>query len=202
MPVGYRAASDAHTAGVSAVVVAAGGSVRFGRQKLLADLRGEPLLGHTLRSVLAAGIGHLVLVVTPALDLSGVEASADGRVTIAINPDPARGMFSSVQTGLAAVRGGQVVVVLPGDMPFVRSTTIAKVSHESLEAAAVVVACYRGTRGHPVAMPAATARAILAAPGDSTLSAELHRAGPVYELDVDDPGVVRDVDSPKDLEGG
>jgi CTP:molybdopterin cytidylyltransferase MocA len=107
-----------------AVVPAAGASRRFGSPKLLADIRGEPLLQHTLRSLLDGGVERLVVVVAPHANLSTVTMLGDSRVTVVINRDPERGMFSSIQTGLAQVDGDADVLVLPADMPFVRASTV------------------------------------------------------------------------------
>ena len=101
-----------------AVVPAAGSSTRFGTMKLLADVGGAPLLERTLASLLDAGVARVVVVTRAGEAFEAVPSMADPRVTVSVNPDPARGMFSSIQTGLA-VAGGDVVLVLPADMPFV-----------------------------------------------------------------------------------
>src|SRR5690242_3670734 len=64
----HRVMSDSR----SAVVPGAGRAERFGSQKLLADLDGEPLLNHTLRSLLDAGLQRVVLVVSRELSLASV----------------------------------------------------------------------------------------------------------------------------------
>src|SRR6187401_1039449 len=107
---------------VAAVVLAAGQSLRYGRAKLLDVVRGEPMLNHTLRCLLDGGVDRIVLVTGLDAAFAAVPLAHDSRVTVVVNPDPGRGMFSSVQAGLAAA-DGDCVIVLPGDMPFVRSAT-------------------------------------------------------------------------------
>ena len=73
--------------------------------------------------------------------------TTDPRVIVVVNPDPSRGMFSSIQTGVSAAEGDPILV-LPGDMPFVRSETVA-----ALVAAArlgeIVSPRYGSKHGHP-----------------------------------------------------
>jgi molybdenum cofactor cytidylyltransferase len=186
---------------VVAVVPAAGFSTRFGAAKLLADVDGMPLIARTLASLLDAGIARIVVVTREGLDLERVDALADPRVTAVVNPDPARGMFSSIQTGLAAAIG-DVVLVLPADMPFVASGTVAAVAAHAAATQSVIVPVFRGRNGHPLAIPAAVRDRLVAIDPATTLKDALAAVGASREsLDVPDPGVLRDVDVPGDLVG-
>src|SRR3954469_20467574 len=112
-----------------AVVTAAGSAERFGGRKLLAPVKGEPLLDHTIRALLDGGAAEVIVVVgTDArAELErDVNAMNDARVRPVENPDPSRGMFSSIQEGVRTA-SGDVLLVLPGDMPFVRSETVRQV---------------------------------------------------------------------------
>ena len=182
-----------------AIVPAAGKGERFGSPlKLLADVRGEPMLGRTVRSLLEGGVDRVVVVTAPGTALETIAILGDERVSVVRNPDPSRGMFSSIQAGLAGA-DGDPIIVLPGDMPFVRGGTVAAV----LTAArldAVISPRYRGQRGHPIALPGRLRSGILKADPASTLSEVLTKAGEDrIELDVDDPGILRDVDTKQDL---
>lgn len=188
-------------AGVTGVVPAAGASRRFGSAKLLADIAGEPLLQHTLRAVLDGGVSRVVLVVASAdHGLSAVPLFQDERVSIAINPEPARGMFSSIQTGLAQVAPGQAALVLPADMPFVRAQTVAAVVAAYARDGLAVVAAMGGRRGHPLIVPGSVWPLLLKQDSGTTLKAalsDLHVS--LQDVPVDDPGVLRDVDVRDDL---
>jgi molybdenum cofactor cytidylyltransferase len=195
--------SDSQSAAV-AVVPAAGASSRFGSMKLLADVDGHPLLEHTLQSLLDGGVGRIVLVVTSAPALGTVPLIGDARVILAVNPDPSRGMFSSIQTGLEAAGRGDPFVVLPADMPFVPPDVIAAVIAEARRTDTVVVPTHAGRRGHPVVIPGRFRRPILEAAPSSNLKDVLASIcpGPVHELHVEAAGVLRDVDVPGDLMTG
>ena len=184
---------------VAAVVPAAGQSTRFGTMKLLADVGGAPLLERTLASLLDAGVVRVV-VVTRAVDaFEAVSSMADPRVAVVVNPDPARGMFSSIQAGLT-IAGGDVVLVLPADMPFVAPETVVAVVGRATATGSVVVPVHEARRGHPIAIPRRLCDVLLAIEPTTTLKDALAAAGAsMVLLDVPDPGVLRDVDVPGDL---
>ena len=184
---------------VVAVVPAAGQSTRFGAAKLRADVAGEPLLARTLASLLDAGVAHAIVVTREDQRFEDVPALTDSRVTTVVNPHPERGMFSSIQAGLA-VAAGDVVLVLPGDMPFVASATVAAVAARAAASGSVIVPVHQGRNGHPLAIPAAVRDRLLPLDPATTLKDALAAVGASREiLDVPDPGVLRDVDVPGDL---
>src|SRR5689334_20616004 len=102
----------------SAIVPAAGSATRFGGGKLIADIDGQALLDRTIGVLLRAGIDEVVVVVPPNERwMDAVTLLTDQRVRTTVNPDPSRGMFSTIQIGAELVSGAPVAV-LPGDMPF------------------------------------------------------------------------------------
>jgi molybdenum cofactor cytidylyltransferase len=190
---------------VTALVLAAGESSRFGSPKLVADVGGEPLLNRTIRCLLDAAVPDVVVVVSatgpgPILTPAVVPLLGDPRVRLVTNRDPARGMFSSIQAGCTAAAGGDPVLVLPGDMPFVRSRTVAAVIARYAEVREVVSPRHDGRRGHPIALPPELRIEILNADSATTLNVLLKSCAPerVY-VDVDDAGILRDVDRREDL---
>jgi molybdenum cofactor cytidylyltransferase len=182
-----------------AVVPAAGASTRFGTMKLLADVGGVPLLERTLASLLDAGVARVVVVTRAGATFDAVPAITDARIVIVVNPDPARGMFSSIQAGLAAA-GGDVALVLPADMPFVAAETVAAVVARAVATGSVVIPVHRARRGHPIAIPRACCDELLSREPTTTLKDALAASGAsAVLLDVADAGVLRDVDVPGDL---
>lgn len=184
---------------VVAVVPAAGASTRFGAMKLLADVGGAPLLERTLASLLDAGVTRVIVVTRAGEAFAAVPSMADARVAAVVNPDPARGMFSSIQAGLAAA-GGDVVLVLPADMPFVAPESVAAVVARAAATESVVVPVHQARRGHPIAIPRRLCDALLGLAPATTLKDALAASGAsLLLLDVADAGVLRDVDVPDDL---
>jgi CTP:molybdopterin cytidylyltransferase MocA len=101
------------------LVLAAGSSSRFGSPKALAELDGRPLLQHVLDAVAAAHLQPVIVVLgesAPAIELR-IRWRTERRIR---NPDPARGLSSSLRDGLAdlAATAPRVdAVVLLGDQP-------------------------------------------------------------------------------------
>ena len=188
-----------------AVVPAAGSAERFGGRKLLTPVDGEPLLDRTIRCLLDGGVAEVIVVVgkdaREELERD-VNLLLDPRVRPVENPDPSRGMFSSIQEGLATA-SGDALVVLPGDMPFVAPDTVRAVLDAYRRTPAIVSPRYRGKRGHPVALPLSLRDAIRATPATANLHEVIRRHADLrVDVDVDDPGIVRDVDTASDLSSG
>ncbi|MSQ37058.1 MAG: nucleotidyltransferase family protein [Chloroflexi bacterium] len=190
--------------GSLAIVPAAGSAERFGSAKLLADVDGQPLLDRTVSCLLNAGVERVVVVLGPDADRikADVPALRDPRVRTVLNPDASRGMFSSLQTGLA-LGTGDPILVIPGDMPFAHSGTVATLLDSYRRTPTFIVSPrHNGKRGHPVLLPPDLAQEIIAADPSGNLHLIL-RAHPDRRIDVDvvDRGVVRDVDVVGDLQG-
>jgi molybdenum cofactor cytidylyltransferase len=115
-------------------------------------------------------------------------------------PDPSRGMFSSIQAGVAQAQG-DAILVMPGDMPFVSPETVRAVIAAYERKPAIVSPRYRGKRGHPVALPLSLRDEIREASPGATLHDVIHaHIDTRLDVDVDDPGIIHDVDRPDDLE--
>jgi CTP:molybdopterin cytidylyltransferase MocA len=179
------------------IVPAAGAATRFGGEKLLTDVDGTPMIERTVRALRAGGVLEVVVVVGPddrAIAALGLPAR------IAENPDPSRGMLSSIQAGLAAGEGDPIVII-PGDMPYVRPETVRALLDHYAKRHGILSPRYQGKRGHPVLVPASLGSEILAEdPRSATLHDVLRRHEAARaDLEVQDPGVVRDVDTRADL---
>jgi molybdenum cofactor cytidylyltransferase len=88
--------------------------------------------------------------------------------------------------------------VLPGDMPMVRTATLLEVARE-LARHAVVFAQHKGMRGHPVGFSAELYSELTSLRGDEGARRLVARY-PAVGIEVDDPGVLIDVDTEADLD--
>ena len=114
---------------VSALVLAAGGSRRFGRPKQLLPWRGEPLIRHAARAALGSGADEVVVVL--GADADAVRAAlADLPIHVALNPGWESGLASSLAAGLEEASGDAVLVVL-GDQPVADAKVLAALEHRS-----------------------------------------------------------------------
>ena len=185
---------------VAALVLAAGSGSRFGGGKLLATLGGKPLLQHVLDRVADAGVGEVVVVL--GRDAVALEAAMTWRdATRVVNPDPERGLASSLRVGVAALDPGiDAVLVLLGDQPLVATSAIrALIDAPDEPARPVVVPAYGEDRGrNPVLLRRQGLALVDEVSGDRGLGPviaahpELVREVPVVS---DNP----DVDTPEDL---
>jgi len=194
---------------LGAVVVAAGAGARLGGvAKALLAAGGTTFLGAIARTAAAAGIapGDVVVVVgAPFGEAVAAEAARLG-LGVAWNPAPARGMASSVAIGFAALARDRpaldAALLWPVDHPAVRPATVIALIAARDAGAAAVVPTVGGRGGHP----ALVARALwpaLAGCGDAADGARgVIRAADPRRVAVDDPGVVRDVDTAADLAEG
>jgi molybdenum cofactor cytidylyltransferase len=88
-------------------------------------------------------------------------------------------------------------------MPFILPATIGKIAASLAEGAAIVAPAYRGERGHPVGLSARFRAQLQALRGDEGARSVLREnAGLIKLIEVDDPGVCRDIDTPDDLRPG
>jgi len=102
---------------------------------------------------------------------------------------------------VSALREANGWVVALADMPFVRQATVAAIVGALRDGAAIAVPRYRGQRGHPVGFSREFREALLALNADiGGRDIIAVNVGRVTWIDVDDPGIVRDIDSPTDVE--
>lgn len=185
--------------GVSAILLAAGAGSRFGGRKLLQPLAdGTPLGVAALRNLRQA-IDRVVVVVRDG-DEELATCFAMENATVVTCKLAVDGMGHSLAAGVQAESGADGWVVALGDMPRVNADTIRAVAKKLLTGAGIVVPTYRGERGHPVAFGSRFREELLSLSGDTGARAllKLH-ADQVARLDVDDPGVLQDVDTRNDL---
>lgn len=183
-----------------AVVLAAGRADRFGRQKLVADYRGIPLVRRVARNVLASSVDRVVVVVGHDAERV-VEALADLPVDVVRNPEPARGMGSSIRVGVAAVaEEARAVLVVLGDQPEVGPEIADRVLNGDPEGAAdVVVPVYREGQANPVLFRRPVFAELLALGGDRGARTVVKRDPGRVRRVVMDRSIPGDVDTPDDL---
>jgi molybdenum cofactor cytidylyltransferase len=110
------------------------------------------------------------------------------------------GMGASLAAGVDAADDAQGWVIALADMPWIAPSTIAQVVAALQAGASIAAPRQGGRRGHPVAFAKVHGTALRALHGDEGARALLAvHAAAVREIDVDDPGVLRDVDVPADL---
>lgn len=186
---------------VSGVLLAAGTSTRFGDEnKLLARRDGDPIVELAARTLVAAGLDPIVVVVGYEADRVAEAVSALPVRTVH-NPAFESGQASSVRTGVRALDDDpDAAVVALGDMPFVDPGTVETlVSAYSCGVGDTLAAAHDGVRGNPVLFDRRFFGPLTAIDGDVGGRGILLEGNDSALVAVDDPGVRRDVDDPGDL---
>lgn len=187
---------------IEAILLAAGESRRMGYPKPLLRVGAESFIART--TALALGVAsRLVIVLGAHAERIRPAITCDSRITVVENPNFNRGQLSSLKVGLAEVMAGgaAAVVVHLADHPLVAPVTFRILVDEySRTKKPIAVTRYRGHRGHPVVFDRAVFAELMAAPEDQGARVVVNdNAARVVYVDVDDPGVVLDLDTPADL---
>jgi molybdenum cofactor cytidylyltransferase len=191
----------------TAIVPAAGSSRRMGAPKLLLPFGATTVLGATVAALRSGGCARVLVVTAPGDDALRTACAALGCDT-AVNPDPTRGMLSSLWTGIEALRavlreaaGDELsgIAVSPGDLPRLAPSTVGAVLG-ALTGGTVLAWPRQGERnGHPLAIAAEVVPEIFTLDLAAGLRVLRDRhAGSAAVVRVTDPGCVEDVDTPED----
>ena len=186
---------------IPAILLAAGASTRMGQPKaLLTTTGGRTFVGAILETLRDAGLTDVVVVIRPGDTALAAEIAAAGFGRAIVNPRAADGQLTSLLAGLDAIDGPDVPAVLVTlvDVPLVTPPTIRTLcARAAVSPATVLRAVYRGRHGHPVIFKRALFDALRAA--DPAVGAKaVVRAAAIEDVEVDDPGVSEDVDTPSD----
>ena len=180
------------------LILAGGASRRMGRPKALLEYQGETFLGR-LQRVLFTNCDPVVVVV--GHDAATIRPALDPRAVVVVNPDPERGMLSSLQAGLERLSQAEWVLFLPLDYPAIHSDTVARLCESPTATHNIVMPRYQGRRGHPVLITQTIIQELLALPVDGAARDVIrsHNDEILY-LDVNDPAILMDVDTPEDYQ--
>jgi len=211
MPGTNRLSSASSVPGPWGLILAAGRGTRFGGGKLLAPLRGQPLVQHVIDAVVTArqdGVLAGAVAVVAATDGPLRDLFRQQGIEVTENDAPEAGLARSLQLGLATLaRPGReapagAAVVLLGDQPGVRPATIAALVEAWRTGPSVIIrpryAARPGEPGHPVMLDRSAWTLAEELEGDTGLGVIL-RARPGLVSVVDVPGSNPDIDTPADL---
>ncbi len=195
---------------IAAVVLAAGGSSRFGSDKLLHAVTLNnvtlPLAAHSLLPWLQ-NFGSVTVVVRPASQAfcaaieSALGATRSAAIRWLVCQDAAHGMAASLACGVRANPDAAGWLIGLADMPAVPAAAIVGV-RDAIAAGADLAATSRdGRRGHPVGFAAHYRQELLALQGDAGARHLLERdISRLVQIEIHDNGIFTDVDIPGDLE--
>jgi molybdenum cofactor cytidylyltransferase len=178
------------------ILPAAGSSRRFGSNKLLHPLAdGTPMAVRSGQNLLVA-VTTIIAVIRPDALKLGKLLTAAGLNTV-INPQPDRGLGSSISHAVQASADATGWIIALADMPFIKPETIKQLVHHLEQGATVCAPFYQGRRGHPVGFGREFHEALLNLDGDQGASIFLKNcADKITGFTTTDAMVVRDIDYP------
>ena len=195
-------ARDIEMKNVSAIVLAAGLSRRFGTSdKLMARFEGRTLLEHVLDCLAGLGLGQIVVVTRrdfEALDL----LRRDPDLTCIVNETPEAGMGSSLALGAEALKPCTGVFVVLADMPFITPDLYRDMATD-LPGHDIVVPVHAGQRGHPVLFASTCFNVLQRLEGDQGARGVIDSGSHTVKWHETHSSAVRsDIDTQMDLRSG
>jgi CTP:molybdopterin cytidylyltransferase MocA len=198
--------------GIAAVILAAGAGRRLGGVAKALLPRGDGSSSSSYLAAIAAtaravGLVDAVVVVGEPF---GADVAAHARqlgLRVRVNPAPDRGMASSVALGFAAIAGGPAAAawLWPVDHPAVTAGTLRRLIEALGPLGApggpeVARPCHRGRGGHPPLISRALWPRLAACADQADGARGVVRAARGVAVEVDDPAVIHDIDTPADRE--
>jgi CTP:molybdopterin cytidylyltransferase MocA len=189
-------------ANFSAIILAAGFSSRMAAFKPLIRIAGKTFVEHAIALFHTAGIEDIVTVVGHrAPEVLPVVRGAGSRGVV--NAHYADGMYSSIRTGLRALKyPGDAFFLLPVDIPLVRPDTVRRLAAGFNQHRAPLVSypLFQSQRGHPPLISTRLIDALLRYDGQGGLRAFLRAYDrQAISIPVEDPFIRQDADTPQDL---
>jgi molybdenum cofactor cytidylyltransferase len=178
----------------------------MGRNKLLLNFRGKPLIRQAVETVLAADIREAYVVLGHEAEKVR-EVLADLPVRFVANEDYRLGLSTSVRAGVKVVPEDlEAIIIYLADQPWIEPADLAQLiaAFETAQGMgkSIVVPFYSGTRGNPVILAARHRKEILEISGDVGCKRVIQkRADQVLAIEMPNDHVIRDVDVPEDCEG-
>lgn len=183
---------------LAAIILAAGEGRRMGAVKPLLRIKGETFLEDAIRKVgyfaqeILVAIGHHREEIRREIPERGF------RYLDIVEYQ--EGMGASLRVSVKALKRADAFLVMPCDLPLMEVESIEAVLRQHKKnKKSIVVPRFQGKRGHPVLFPASWQKVLQELKGDAG-GREVLKGGNTIDIDLDDPGIVADVDSPSDYE--
>lgn len=186
---------------ISAVILAAGISSRMGRPKQLIELKGKKMLDIVIEKMkgfrfneIILVLGHLHEEIKRNIDTSGIK--------LVINENYNEGISSSIRKAVSSLKSdSEAILIHLADKPLVKQETIKRMIEVFKSTnAKIIIPIFNGIHGHPVIFKKELFRELKMLKGDEGARVLINkRIRDCYFMEVDDEGVIIDIDTPEDL---
>lgn len=183
---------------IAGILLAAGSSTRFGRDKLIEPLGDTTIAMQSALNILPHVQSLYAVTNSTNHTLTGLLEKLP--LTIVPCPTSEQGMAASLVCGILHAEPNDGWLIALADMPFIQQDVYARIIVAAQQGHAIVAPFYRGQRGHPVFIGSRFNQELLQLRGDSGARDLLHaHANDLHKIEVSDAGILRDVDYPADL---
>jgi molybdenum cofactor cytidylyltransferase len=181
------------------ILLAAGASKRFGGDKLMQYLPDGELVAVRACRNLLAGTDEVLAVVRPGNEqLTTLLQTAGAKVLTCAEAE--QGMGASLAFGVRFQPHAFGWLIALADMPWIAPSSIRQVADALRSGATIAAPSWQGQRGHPVGFAQVLGSELAALTGDVGAKALIQaHLGQMHIIDCDDSGIVRDIDTPRDL---
>jgi len=203
-PISVKTPGMQPNAHLGVLILGAGASARMGRPKLLLPWDGTTVIGRLLAQWRELGAGQIAVVRRPddtalAAELERLEFSSTDHI---LNPQPERGMFSSIQCAAnwdgwrGAITNWAIVL---GDQPHLQTATLrALLTFAAQNREAICQPTTGGRTAHPVLLPRPVFAALKSSAAGTLKEFLKLAACPGVQCEINDPGLTLDLDTPED----
>lgn len=182
---------------VTAIVLAAGSSSRFGENKLLAVLNGKPLLLWVVESAATRFISEIIVVTSEEI---AEKIKFPENVRIVINDIPSEGMSLSIRKGMQSITPGtDAVLIMLGDMPNISPETVERlVSLHSRNPHSIVAASAGRILMVPAVFPEKYFNTLMSLTGEHGARAIIRNSGDTIAVPLE-AREITDIDRPEQI---
>jgi molybdenum cofactor cytidylyltransferase len=180
---------------ISAIIAAAGKSVRMGQQKMLMPWGNTTVLGKVIETLQAAGIEDITLVTNSTIALQ----TTNYKLPIVLNDGGE--MLGSIQLGLQAQKpSAEATLICLGDQPQVEEGSVRRVCDSFREnKSSLVVPSYQMRRGHPWLIARELWDEVLQLRAPKSMRDFLNAyKNDIFYVEYDSPSILQDLDTPAD----
>ena len=186
---------------ISSILLAAGQSKRMlGENKLIKDVKGIPLIKYALNNILKSNVNEIIIILGYQNETIEKLIDKTSRVKFVFNSNYKEGISSSIKKGIKNLsEKNEAFFISLGDMPSINYNTYNQLIKYSKDKK-VIVPLFKGQKGNPVLFPKSFEKKLLSIEGDSGAKKMLEiNKKKVLNLEIDDPGIIKDLDVPSDF---
>ena len=186
---------------ITAILLAAGQSKRMnGENKLTKKIKNIPLIKCALNNILKSSINEIVVVLGYQSEIIEKLIDKNDKIKFVFNPNFKNGIASSIKKGIENLsKKTDAFFISLGDMPSINYDTYNKLI-EYKKNQKIIVPMFKGQKGNPVLFPKSFTKKISSIRGDYGAKKILEmNSKEVFNLEIDDPGIIKDVDIPNDF---